>query len=100
MMARTVVEAPMQAAVKRVDVTAGDQVKENCLLCMLESMKMMIPIVAPVAGKVVEVNVIAGGSVKEGSTMIVIEAEDVDMNSTTHENLPGIVVGGFQNQPA
>jgi biotin carboxyl carrier protein len=72
-MAREVVEIPMAGKIISVDVKVGDSVKEDDVLCVLESMKMENPIVAPVSGTVVEIGVTAGSMVETGKTAAVIE---------------------------
>jgi biotin carboxyl carrier protein len=71
--AREVVEVPMAGKILSVEVKVGDSVKEDDVLCILESMKMENPIVSPVAGKVAEVGVTAGSMVEAGKTIAVIE---------------------------
>jgi biotin carboxyl carrier protein len=71
--AKEVVEVPMAGKILSVEVKAGDNVKEDDVLCILESMKMENPIVAPVSGKVLEVGVAAGSMVEAGKTIAVIE---------------------------
>jgi biotin carboxyl carrier protein len=71
--AREVVEVPVAGKILSVNVKVGDSVKEDDLLCVLESMKMENPIVAPVSGKVVEVGVTPGTAVESGKLIAVIE---------------------------
>ena len=72
-MARETVEVSITGKIISVNVKAGDQVKEDDVLCMLESMKMENPIVSTVGGTVVEVGVKADQMVKPGDTVAVIE---------------------------
>ena len=65
--------AEMVANVWKVLVSAGDQVEEGDTLCILESMKMEIPVEATAAGTVASVNVAEGGVVQEGDVIAVIE---------------------------
>jgi biotin carboxyl carrier protein len=65
--------AEMVANVWKVVVTAGDEVEEGATICILESMKMEIPVEAPVAGTVAELRVTEGGLVQEGDVIAVIE---------------------------
>jgi acetyl-CoA carboxylase biotin carboxyl carrier protein len=65
--------AEMVANVWKVLVSVGDQVSEGETLCILESMKMEIPVEATAAGTVAEVNVAEGGVVQEGDVIAVIE---------------------------
>jgi glutaconyl-CoA/methylmalonyl-CoA decarboxylase subunit gamma len=72
-MAKEIVEAPMPGKILSVKVKAGDMVKEDDELCILEAMKMENPIVAPVSGKVVEMRVAANAMVETGQVIAVIE---------------------------
>ncbi len=72
-MAQEVVEIPMAGKILSVNVKVGDMVKEDDVLCILESMKMENPIVSPVSGKVVEVGVSPGAMVEAGKTVAIIE---------------------------
>lgn len=72
-MARETVEVPITGKIIGVNVKAGDQVKEDDVLCVLESMKMENPIVAPVGGTVVEVKVKVDQVVKPGETVVIIK---------------------------
>lgn len=72
-MARETVEVPITGKIISVNVKAGDQVKEEDVLCVLESMKMENPIVSPVSGTVVEIGVKVDQVVKPGEIIAVIE---------------------------
>lgn len=72
-MARETIEVPITGKIISVNVKPGDQVKEDDVLCILESMKMENPIVSTVSGTVVEVGVKADQVVKPGQTVAVIE---------------------------
>ena len=72
-MAKEVIEVPLTGKIISVDVKVGDKVKEDDIICVLESMKMENPIVAPVSGTIVELNVAAGQTVDAGKTIAVIE---------------------------
>ena len=65
--------AEMVANVWKVLVTTGDDVSEGDTICILESMKMEIPVEATATGKVSEVNVSEGGVVQEGDVIAVID---------------------------
>ncbi len=63
----------MVANVWKVLVAPGDRVGEGDTLCILESMKMEIPVEATTAGTVSAVNVAEGGVVQEGDVIAVID---------------------------
>ncbi len=65
--------AEMVANVWKVLVSAGDPVNEGDTLCILESMKMEIPVEATASGTLAELNVAEGGVVQEGDVIAVIE---------------------------
>jgi biotin carboxyl carrier protein len=65
--------AEMVANVWKVVVTQGDVVEEGDTICILESMKMEIPVEATAAGKIARLNVNEGGVVQEGDVIAVIE---------------------------
>ena len=67
--------AEMVANVWKIVTSVGDTVAEGDTICILESMKMEIPVEATVAGTITEINVVEGGVVQEGDTIAVIEPE-------------------------
>ena len=70
---RQEVIAEMVANVWKVMVSEGDSVQEGDTICILESMKMEIPVEAAAAGVVAAVRVGEGGTVQEGDVIAVIE---------------------------
>ncbi|HEV2756266.1 MAG TPA: biotin/lipoyl-binding carrier protein [Actinomycetota bacterium] len=62
----------MVANVWKVVAAPGDHVEEGDTICILESMKMEIPVEAPAAGTVASV-VAEGAVVQEGDVIAVIE---------------------------
>lgn len=72
-MAEHIVEAPAAGKVLRVVAEAGASVAEGDRLCVLEALKMELPIVAPVSGTVKAVPVSAGQAVEAGDTLAVLE---------------------------
>ena len=66
------VVAEMVANVWKVVVAVGDEVAEGDTICILESMKMEIPVEATATGRVAEVNVVEGGVVQEGDVIATI----------------------------
>lgn len=65
--------AEMVANVWKVIVKTGDSVNEGDTICILESMKMEIPVEATASGTVSELNMSEGGVVQEGDVIAVIE---------------------------
>ena len=66
------VNAPMPGNILKVNVKAGDAVKEGQVLCVLEAMKMENEIMAPKAGTVTQVLVSKGSTVDTGAPLVVI----------------------------
>ena len=66
------VAAPMPGNILKVNVTAGQAVKEGDLLVVLEAMKMENEIFAPKNGTVTQVLVQKGSTVDTGAALVVI----------------------------
>lgn len=71
-MSDVVVAAEIAGVVFRVEVAAGDRVEADQALCILESMKMHIPVEAPDAGVVAEVLAVEGDAVSEGQPLFTL----------------------------
>ena len=69
----TEVKAELVGNVWKVEARPGDQVQEDDVLVILESMKMEIPVTTPVAGTVREVLVKEQDVVTEGQVLAVID---------------------------
>ena len=65
--------AEMVANVWKVLVSVGDDVSEGETLCILESMKMEIPVEATAGGTIAELNISEGGVVQEGDVIAIID---------------------------
>ncbi|MEA2452863.1 MAG: acetyl-CoA carboxylase biotin carboxyl carrier protein [Actinomycetota bacterium] len=65
--------AEMVANVWKVVVSEGDAIEEGDTICILESMKMEIPVEATASGTISELKVTEGGVVQEGDVIAVID---------------------------
>ena len=72
-MAGQIVEAPAPGKILRVYAEAGKPVTEGDRICVLEALKMELPIVAPVGGTVTALHVSPGQTVEAGDPLAVIE---------------------------
>lgn len=70
------VAAELVANVMRVDVSVGDNVGAEDPVCILESMKMEIPVLAEVAGEVTRIDIESGDVVRDGDPMVVIRVAE------------------------
>ena len=66
------VDSPMPGTILKVNVAAGQTVKEGDLLVILEAMKMENEIFAPKDGTVTQVLVEKGASVNTGDVLVVM----------------------------
>ena len=65
--------APMAATVVRINVAAGDRVRDGDTLIALEAMKMELPIRAPRDGVVRAVHCVEGELVQQGAELVELE---------------------------
>lgn len=73
-MAEEIVEAPAAGKVLRVHAEAGKAIAEGDRICVMEALKMELPIVAPAGGTVKSVPIAPGQNVEAGDVLAVIEA--------------------------
>jgi biotin carboxyl carrier protein len=69
----TEVKAELVGSVWKIVSKVGDNVAEEDVFLILESMKMEIPVTAPRAGTVKEIRVKEGEVVKEGQVLVVLD---------------------------
>jgi biotin carboxyl carrier protein len=69
--------APMPATVLKINVAAGQPVKQNEVVMVLEAMKMELPIRSPRDGVVKAIRCEAGELVQPGTTLIELEGEKI-----------------------
>ncbi len=74
--AAAALSATIPAVVSQVLVSPGDAVREGDRLVLLESMKMVIPIIAPHAGTVTAIHCAAGEAVQPGVQLIDLSQPD------------------------
>ena len=65
--------AEMVANVIVVEVAVDQTVDAGDTVCLLESMKMEIPVLSPVAGTVEAIKVVAGDVVQEGDELVTLK---------------------------
>ncbi len=69
----TEVEAQIAGNVWKIEKEVGEELQEEEVILILESMKMEIPVESPRAGRLAEVRVSEGDSVEEGAVLAVID---------------------------
>ncbi len=69
----TEVEAQIAGNVWKIEKAVGDDLAEEDVILIIESMKMEIPVEAPCSGRLSEIRVAEGDSIEEGSILAVIE---------------------------
>ncbi len=72
-MAEQIVEAPAPGKILRVYAEAGKPVAEGDRICLMEALKMELPIVAPAGGMVKSLPISPGQTVEAGDPLAVIE---------------------------
>jgi len=71
--AEHIVEAPAPGKILRVDAQVGTAVEDGDRICLMEALKMELPIVAPATGTVKAIHVSAGQTVEAGDPLAVVE---------------------------
>lgn len=66
------VKSPMPGNILKINVSQGQQVKENEVLMVLEAMKMENEIISPKAGTVAQIAVSKGAVVETGTVLAII----------------------------
>ena len=72
-MAEHIVESPAPGKILKMFAEAGKPVTAGGRICLMEALKMELPIVAPVGGTVKIVHVGVGQTVEAGDPLAVIE---------------------------
>ncbi len=67
------VEAQITGNIWKIECAVGDEVEEEDVLLIIESMKMEIPAEAPDKGRIIEIRVAEGQAVEEGDVLVVLE---------------------------
>jgi acetyl-CoA carboxylase biotin carboxyl carrier protein len=69
----TQVESQVTGSIWKIEMAVGDDIEEEDVILIVESMKMEIPVEAPCEGRLSEIRVAEGDSVEEGDVLAVIE---------------------------
>lgn len=69
----TEVEAQITGNVWKIEKAVGDDLQEEDVILILESMKMEIPVEAPCGGRLAEIRVAEGDAIEEGAVLAVID---------------------------
>ena len=67
------VEAQIAGNVWKIEKAVGEEVAEEDVILVIESMKMEIPVEAPCSGRLSEIRVAEGDSIEEGTVLVVID---------------------------
>jgi biotin carboxyl carrier protein len=71
--AEHIVESPAPGKILKVFAEVGKPVSAGGRICLMEALKMELPIVAQVAGTVKALNIAPGQTVEAGDSLAVIE---------------------------
>jgi|TARA_R110002072_G_scaffold3759_5_gene26831 acetyl-CoA carboxylase biotin carboxyl carrier protein len=72
-MADIKVESEITGTVWKIEKGIGDQVAEDDVIMILESMKMEIPVLAPESGRIKTLHIDEGANVSEGQLVATLE---------------------------
>ena len=67
------VEAQIAGNIWKIEKAVGEEVAEEEVILIIESMKMEIPVEAPCSGRLSEIRVAEGDSIEEGTVLAVID---------------------------
>ena len=67
------VEAQIAGNVWKIEKAVGEELAEEYVILIIESMKMEIPVEAPCSGRLSEIRVAEGDSIEEGTVLAVID---------------------------
>lgn len=69
------IKAHITGTVWKIEVEVGEEVEEDDIVIILESMKMEMPIEAPADGKILKILVTENEAVKEGQVVAIMEED-------------------------
>ena len=69
------VKSPLPGTIMSFNVAVGDTVNAGDTVCVLEAMKMEIPVVAPEDGQVLSINAAEGDSIETGDTVACLKPQ-------------------------
>jgi acetyl-CoA carboxylase biotin carboxyl carrier protein len=69
------IKAHITGTIWKIEVTVGDEVEEDDVVIILESMKMEMPIEAPADGSITEILAKEGDAVQEGQVLARMEED-------------------------
>lgn len=69
------IKAHITGTVWKIEVEVGEEVEEDDVVMILESMKMEMPIEAPADGKILKLLVKEGEAVKEDQVVAIMEED-------------------------
>jgi len=69
------IKAHITGTVWKIEASVGDELDEDDVVMILESMKMEMPIEAPADGKILSIVVAEGEAVQEGQVVATLEED-------------------------